>query len=88
MEGELCYSTCLEDPFSPDGPDQVAYDHLSYYWEDGVCEVYEGETYSPTNTDELEWMKGEGYEYCVKNIKLHSKWKLDKENDWVIEVKE
>lgn len=84
---EYYYSTQEDGTFEED-PEQVALDYFNFDGYDGeVTQVYIGESYKPTNQDEIDWMKSEDYKFLIKNTKPYAKYKYDLKNDSVDEVK-
>ena len=86
-ELEDFYYSISEDGIFEEDPEQVALDYFNYNGYEGeVIQVYIGESYIPTNQDELDWMEGEGFKCLIKNVEPYAKYKYDLENDNAIEV--
>jgi hypothetical protein len=79
--GEYC------DSYNDDDPEQVALDYFNVGSDDAEeIEIYEGESYMPTNQDEIDFLELEELGFMVKNVRLFAIYRYDKKNDCVIEV--
>lgn len=86
FKARTLYATSEDAEIWEEDPAQSAYDHLSYYYEDGVIQVYEADEYIPTNEDEIFFMMGLGCYSLVRNIRPFQKYIYDEKSDWVKEV--
>lgn len=82
------YSTDEVYDFEVECPEQVAANYFSYEGsiQGDIIQVYVGESYQPTNQEEIDGMTGEGWTYLVKNIKPYKIFGYDESSDSVYEI--